>query len=280
MPPPTGLDSSGNVVTGIVSGGRCVSPPTFNVSADMLAEELYQEDVQINGMHATFGGPDGIPGERDELAAHFMEIARRSERTYVLTFGSLNTLQLTGGLPYYQPPSYIQSIRQHHPSSHQHSDLDERDSPMQSISPPLTSMSTSDLSGADSSNNALPPYLTTAGTAQAPPPPRPPMAALPSPTHNNLHPPPHSSTVVRYAHQRRQQGPPWPTRLANAARRQRDNRPRRPSTRLETMILRRMRMTCQCRTRSMFPRGARRCASSASRASRDDATSFATDTAG
>jgi len=82
-----------------------------------------------------------------------------------INFGNLNTLQLSAGLPTYpyQPPSYIQSIRQHHP----HSDLDDRDSsPMHSISPPLTSMSTSDLSGADSSAsiNALPPYQTTTAT--------------------------------------------------------------------------------------------------------------------
>lgn len=80
---PTGIDGAGDIVTGIVSAGRCVSPPTFNVSADMLAEELYQEEVQTYGAHATFGGPDGVPGERDDLAAHFMEVARRSERTFV-----------------------------------------------------------------------------------------------------------------------------------------------------------------------------------------------------
>jgi len=104
--------------------------------------------------------PDFYDYAHDPAVVHVDSIHNPDSR---LTFGSLNTLQLTGGLPYYQPPSYIQSIRQHHPSSHQHSDLDERDSPMQSISPPLTSMSTSDLSGADSSNNALPPYQTTAG---------------------------------------------------------------------------------------------------------------------
>lgn len=50
--------------------------------------------------------------------------------------GSLNSLQLTGsGMPSYFPPSYVQSIRSPRPVS-----------PLQSISPPLTSMSASDLS--------------------------------------------------------------------------------------------------------------------------------------
>jgi hypothetical protein len=73
-----------------------------------------------------------------------------------LSFGNLNSLQLSS--TYYQPPPYTQHIR----SSHHHivnSSSDERDlSPMQSISPPLTHMSTSDLSGPDSV--ALPPYHT------------------------------------------------------------------------------------------------------------------------
>jgi len=52
------------------------------------------------------------------------------------SLGSLNSLQLTGsGMPPYYPPSYVQSIRSPRPVS-----------PMQSISPPLTSMSASDLS--------------------------------------------------------------------------------------------------------------------------------------
>jgi len=73
-----------------------------------------------------------------------------------LSFGNLNSLQLSSA--YYQPPPYTQHIR----SSHHHiinSSSDERDaSPMHSISPPLTSMSTSDLSGPDSV--PLPPYHT------------------------------------------------------------------------------------------------------------------------
>ncbi|KAF9512741.1 hypothetical protein BS47DRAFT_1372713 [Hydnum rufescens UP504] len=56
-----------------------------------------------------------------------------------LNFNSLNSLQLSGSpMPssYYQPPPYVQTLRSPRPAS-----------PMQSISPPLTSISGSDLSG-------------------------------------------------------------------------------------------------------------------------------------
>lgn len=82
VPPPTGVNGAGDVVTGIVSCGRCVSPPTSNVSVDMLEQELFQEELQNSGAHATFGGADGIPGERDEIAASFMEASRQAELTY------------------------------------------------------------------------------------------------------------------------------------------------------------------------------------------------------
>ena len=82
LPPPTGVDGAGDITTGIVSCGRCVSPPMSNVSADMLEQELCQEELQNSGVHATFGGLDGIPGERDDIAAYFMEVARQAEQTY------------------------------------------------------------------------------------------------------------------------------------------------------------------------------------------------------
>jgi len=82
MPPPTGINGAGDVVAGIVSCGRCVSPPISNVSVEMLEQELFQEELQNSGVHATFGGLDGIPGERDEIAACFMEASRRAELTY------------------------------------------------------------------------------------------------------------------------------------------------------------------------------------------------------
>jgi hypothetical protein len=56
-----------------------------------------------------------------------------------LNFNSLNSLQLSGSpMPssYYNPPPYVQTLRSPRPAS-----------PMQSISPPLTSISGSDLSG-------------------------------------------------------------------------------------------------------------------------------------
>jgi hypothetical protein len=40
-----------------------------NVSVEMLEQELFQEELQNSGVQATFGGLDGIPGERDEIAA-------------------------------------------------------------------------------------------------------------------------------------------------------------------------------------------------------------------
>jgi hypothetical protein len=59
----------------------CQSPMS-NVSADMLEQELYQEELQNSGVHITFGGPHGIPGERHEMAAYLMEAAHRAEATH------------------------------------------------------------------------------------------------------------------------------------------------------------------------------------------------------
>lgn len=81
--PPLGDDGLGRPATGIVSSGRCLSPPLLNVSADMLADEMYHEEVQRCGVHATYGGMDGLPGESDATAAFLMEVSRRSEETFV-----------------------------------------------------------------------------------------------------------------------------------------------------------------------------------------------------
>jgi len=47
-----------------------------NVSVEMLEQELFQEELQNSGVHAAFSGLDGIPGERDEIAACFMQSSR------------------------------------------------------------------------------------------------------------------------------------------------------------------------------------------------------------
>ena len=65
-----------------MSYGQCVSPPMSNVSVNMLEQELFKEELQNSGIHATFGRFDGIPGEHDEIAAYSMEASRRAELTY------------------------------------------------------------------------------------------------------------------------------------------------------------------------------------------------------
>lgn len=76
MSPPAGVNGAGDFVWLIVS------PPMSNVSIDMLEQELFQEELQNCGIHATFIGLDGIPGERDEIAAYSMEASRRTELMY------------------------------------------------------------------------------------------------------------------------------------------------------------------------------------------------------
>jgi hypothetical protein len=48
----------------------------------MLEQELFQEEPQNNGVHATFGGANGIPGERDELAVYLWRQARLAGVTH------------------------------------------------------------------------------------------------------------------------------------------------------------------------------------------------------
>ena len=76
MSSPAGVNGAGDFVWLIVS------PPMSNVSIDMLEQELFQEKLQNCGIHATFIGLDGIPGERDEIAAYSMEASRRTELIY------------------------------------------------------------------------------------------------------------------------------------------------------------------------------------------------------
>jgi len=61
-----------------VSSGRCLSPPTCHVSADMLEMELFQEELLAGGVHSAHG-PNGIPGEADAIAARFIAAAQSEE---------------------------------------------------------------------------------------------------------------------------------------------------------------------------------------------------------
>jgi hypothetical protein len=102
--PPTDINGAGDVASGIVSSGRCVSPPTSHLIVDMLELERFQEEPQNNGVHATFGGPDDIP-ECDDAAAFFMEAAFRAEQTYRhvprrrRSFSTKSTLSLATCVP-------------------------------------------------------------------------------------------------------------------------------------------------------------------------------------
>lgn len=48
---------------------------------------MFQEELQNSGAHATFGGPDGMPSERDKMATYFIEAARWAELTHDCVMG-------------------------------------------------------------------------------------------------------------------------------------------------------------------------------------------------
>jgi len=50
-------------------------------------KSLFQEELQNSGAHATFGGPDGMPSERDKMATYFIEAARWAELTHDCVMG-------------------------------------------------------------------------------------------------------------------------------------------------------------------------------------------------
>lgn len=85
-PQALGVDATSDATPAVASptgAARCVSPPLVGLSVDMLEQELLHEELMFCGVHATFGGRDGIPGERDARADSFIEAARRAELSRV-----------------------------------------------------------------------------------------------------------------------------------------------------------------------------------------------------
>lgn len=82
------------IVPGVMGSGRCLSPVTVGISADMLEEEVYQEEIQLFGIHSTHG-PGSVPGDGDVVAKRLINMALMSELIADMNHATPHRMQRT-----------------------------------------------------------------------------------------------------------------------------------------------------------------------------------------